>query len=155
MMKKHFMKWLMTWGLKTVLYVFTGYLSITGIVAGNTDAAMLKATKLTISGMVPVVGGILSDASDAVLVSAGIVKTSSGVYGLLVVMALWIGPFLQIGIQYLCLKVTGGICRMVGTKSVADVINDYSETMGILLGMTGAMCLIVLISTVCFMKGVG
>lgn len=152
---RKFLKWLMTWGLKTILYVFTGYISITGIVAGSTDAAMLKATKLTISGMVPVVGGILSDASEAVLVSAGIVKNSAGIYGLLAVTALWIGPFLEIGIQYLCMKITGGICRMIGTKSIGDVINDFSETMGILLAMTGAMCLIVLISTVCFMKGVG
>ena len=100
-------------------------------------------------------GGILSDASEAVLVSAGIVKNSAGIYGLLAVTALWIGPFLEIGIQYLCMKITGGICRMIGTKSIGDVINDFSETMGILLAMTGAMCLIVLISTVCFMKGVG
>jgi len=152
---RKFIKWLITWGLKTILYVFTGYISITGIVAGSTDAAMLKATKLTISGMVPVVGGILSDASEAVLVSAGLVKNSAGIYGLLVVTALWVGPFLKIGMQYLCLKITAGICSMVGTKSIADVMNDFSETMGILLAMTGAMCLIVLISTVCFMKGVG
>ena len=151
---RKFLKWLMTWGLKTILYVFTGYMGITGIVSGCTDAAMLKATKLTISGMVPVVGGILSDASEAVLVSAGLVKNSTGIYGLLVIAALWIGPFLKIGIQYLCLKFTGGICHMVGTKTIGDVIGDFSETMGILLAMTGAMCLIVLISTVCFMKGV-
>ena len=152
---RKFLKWLMTWGLKTILYVFTGYIGITGIVAGSTDAAMLKATKLTISGMVPVVGGILSDASEAVLVSAGLVKNSAGIYGLLAVTALWIGPFIKIGIQYLCMKITGGICRMLGTKSIADILNDFSETMGILLGMTGSMCLIILISTVCFMKGVG
>ena len=152
---RKFLKWFMSWGLKTILYVFTGYISISGIVAGSTDAALLKATKLTISGMVPVVGGILSDASEAVLVSAGLVKNSTGIYGLLAVTALWIEPFLKIGIQYLCMKITGGICRMVGTKSIGDVINDFSETMGLLLGMTGAMCLIVLISTVCFMKGVG
>ena len=151
---RKFLKWLMIWGLKTILYVFTGYIGITGIVSGSTDAAMLKATKLTISGMVPVVGGVLSDASEAVLVSAGLVKNSAGIYGLLVVAALWIGPFLKIGIQYLCLKITGGICRMIGTKNIGDVIGDFSETMGILLAMTGSMCLIVLISTVCFMKGV-
>ena len=152
---RKFLKWLMTWGLKTILYVFTGYLGITGIVAGSTDAAMLKATKLTISGMVPVVGGILSDASEAVLVSAGLVRNSVGIYGMLAVIALWIGPFLKIGVQYLCLKITGGVCHAFGSGSIGNVINDFSETMGILLAMTGTMCVIVLISTVCFLKGVG
>ena len=56
-------KWIATWCLKTALTIFTGYISITGVVSGTTDAATVKATKLTMAGMVPVVGGILSDAS--------------------------------------------------------------------------------------------
>ena len=152
---RSFMKWLMTWALKTILYVFTGYISITGVVGGVTDAAMLKATKLTITGMVPVVGNILSDASEAVLVSAGVMKSTVGVYGLLVILALWIGPFMRIGVQYLLLKITSGICLMFGTKKVAGIIKDFSSTMGLTLAMIGAVCIIQMISTICFMKGVG
>jgi stage III sporulation protein AE len=151
---RKFLKWLLTWGLKIILYVFTGYISITGVVGGATDATMLKATKLTISGMVPVVGNILSDASEAVLVSAGLMKNAAGIYGLLVVIALWIGPFLQIGFQYLMLKVTSGICEMFGTKQMSELMKDFSSAMGIVLAMTGTVCLIFIISTICFMKGV-
>lgn len=147
-------KWMITWGLKTVLYVFTGYISITGIVSGSADATMLKATKLTISGMVPVVGNILSDASEAVLVSAGIMKSAVGIYGLLAVIAIWIGPFLQIGIQYLLLKGSTGMIQMFGVKQTAGLVKDFSAAMGLILAMTGTMCMIVLISTICFMKGV-
>jgi len=151
---RKFMKWLLTWSLKTILYVFTGYISITGVVGGATDATMLKATKLTISGMVPVVGSILSDASEAVLVSAGLMKNAAGIYGLLVVIALWIGPFLQIGILYLVLKCTAGICEMLGTKQMSALIKDFSAAMGLVLAMTSAVCFIFIISTICFMKGV-
>ena len=151
---KDFMKWLMTWGLKTVLYVFTGYISITGVVCGSTDAAMLKATKLTISGMVPVVGNILSDASEAVLVSAGVMRNAVGIYGLLAICALLIGPFVRIGVQYLLLKMTSGLCKMLGGKEMATLMNDFSSAMGLALAMTGSVCLIFLISTVCFLKGV-
>lgn len=150
----NFIKWMITWGLKTVLYVFTGYISITGVVSGSADATMLKATKLTISGMVPVVGNILSDASEAVLVSAGIMKSAVGIYGLLAVIAIWIGPFLQIGIQYLLLKGSTGMIQMFGVKQTAGLVKDFSAAMGLILAMTGTMCMIVLISTICFMKGV-
>ena len=149
-----FLKWLITWGLKTVLYIFTGYISITGVVSGTTDATMLKATKLTISGMVPAVGSILSDASEAVLVSAGMMKNAAGIYGLLTMTALWIGPFLQIGIQYLMLKITSGICEMFGSKKMVGLMKDFSTAMGLTLAMTGTVCLILVISTICFMKGV-
>lgn len=151
---RKFLKWLTTWGLKTVLYIFTGYISITGVVGGTTDAMMLKATKLTISGAVPVVGSILADASEAVLVSAGVMKSAAGIYGLLAVTALWIGPFLQIGIQYVMLNITSGICEMFGTKGMSALIKDFSTAMGLVLAMISAVCLIFMISTICFMKGV-
>ncbi len=148
-------KWLVTWCLKNALYIFTGYMSITGVVSGAADAAKLKATKLTISGMVPVVGGILSDASEAVLVAAGMTKSAVGAYGVLAVAAIWISPFLTIGIQYLLLKMTAALCAMFGVKSVTGLIQDFSTAMGLLLGMTAAVCILLLISTVCLMKEVG
>ena len=150
-----FMKWLMTWCLKLILYVFTGYMSITGVISGTADAAAVKATKLTISGMVPVVGGILSDASEAVLVSAGVVRSAAGIYGLLAAVSVCIQPFLLIGMQYLLVKALGGICGLFGSKSCVGLIHDFSWCMGFLLAMTGTGCLLVMLSVVCFMRGVG
>jgi stage III sporulation protein AE len=149
------MKWIMTWGLKIILYFFTGYIGITGVISGSVDAAAIKAAKLTISGMVPVVGGILSDASEAVLVGAGVVKNGAGIYGMMAILAIVMGPFLQIGIQYLLLKATAAVCGLFGTKSIISLVQDFTSAMGLLLAMTGSSCLLLLISAVCFMKGVG
>ena len=148
-------KWLMTWGLKSILYVFTGYMTITGVITGTADAAALKATKLTISGMVPVVGGILSDASEAVVLGAGVMKSAAGVYGMTALVALCITPFLQIGIQYLVLKLTAALCSAFGVKQASNLVDDFSSAMGLLLGMTGTVCVILMISVICFMKGMG
>lgn len=152
---RDFIKWLMTWALKIILYVFTGYMGITGVVSGTSDAATLKAAKLTISGMVPVVGGILSDASDAVLTSAAVVKNTAGIYGLLAILAVCIGPFLRIGIHYLMLKATAAVSGVFGSKAVSGLVKDFSTAMGLMLAMTGSVCLLLLISVVCFLKGVG
>lgn len=149
------LKGLISWALKTVLYIFTGYITITGVVSGTTDAAVLKAAKLTISGAVPVVGGILSDASEAVLVTAGTVKNSVGIYGMFAVIAIWLGPFLEIGAHYLMLKGTGMVCGVFGSKANSGLVQDFSAAMGLLLAMTGSVCLMLLISMVCFLKGVG
>lgn len=145
----------MSWGLKTILTVFTTYMSITGVVSGTTDAATLKATKVAISSVVPVVGGILSDASEAVLVSAGLMKNAAGIYGILAVLAVFLKPFTKIGIHYLVLKATAAVCGIFGSKEMTGLIEDFSSAMGLLLAMTGSTCLLLLISTVCFMKGVG
>lgn len=150
-----FIKWVSTWCLKLVLYAFTGYISITGVISGTADAAAIKATKLTISGMVPVVGGILSDASEAVLVSAGLIRSMTGVYGLLASASICILPFLQIGVQYLLLQATGAVCDIFSDKRCVELIRDFAWSMGMLLAMTGTGCLLVMVSVICFMRGVG
>ena len=151
---KKFIRWLIQWGLKCVIYIFTGYLGITGVISGTVDASALKATKLAISGVVPVVGGVISDASETILISAGLMKNAAGIYGGLAILAIWIGPFLQIGIQYLLLKVTGVICSAFHCDSVAGVIGDFTSALGFILAMTVTICVLLLVSTVCFMKGV-
>lgn len=148
-------KTFLSWCLKTILTVFTTYMAITGVVSGTTDAAALKAAKVTISSFVPVVGGILSDASEAVLVSASLAKNAAGIYGILAVAAVFLSPFLKIGIQYLMLKCTAGLCSIFGPKRMTELMGDFSTAMGLLLSMTGAACLLQLISTVCFLRGTG
>lgn len=149
-----FVKWLTTWSMKIVLYIFSGYMSITKIVTGSVDASALRAAKLTISGMVPVVGKIISDSSETILVSAGIVKNSAGVYGLLAILSVLIGPFIKIGVQYLLFKITAAICDLFGIKQLSGLISAFSKAMGIALGMIGILGMMLMISTVCFMKGV-
>jgi stage III sporulation protein AE len=152
---RDFLKSTISWFLKTILTVYTTYMGITGAVSGTTDAAALKATKVTISSVIPVVGGILSDASEAVLVSAGLLKNAAGIYGILALLAIFISPFVKIGVHYLILKLAAAVCSIFGSKEITGLIEDFSTAMGLLLAMTGAICLLLLISTVCFMKGLG
>lgn len=149
------LKNILTWLLKTLLIGFTTYMSVTGVVSGTTDAAALKAAKVTISSVVPVVGGILSDASESVLVGMAVMKNSAGIYGVLAVLAIVIGPFVKVGMQYLLLKGTVVLCEIFGNKNVSSLVNAFSTAMGLLLAMLATGCLMVLISTVCFLKGIG
>jgi len=148
-----FLKWLMTWSLKTILYIFTGYLTVSGVVSGSTDAAALRATKLAISGVVPVVGGIISDASESILVSAALMKGAAGLYGFFATLAIWLGPFVKIGVQYLMLKITGAICGVAGAKRPTVLVQQITSAMGVVLAMTATMMLLILISIVCLLKG--
>ena len=142
-----------SWFMKVLLTAFTTYMSITGVVSGSTDAAALKAAKLTISTAVPVVGGILSEASESVLISAELMKNAAGVYGILAFLALFMEPFLRIAVQYLTLKITAMLCCVFGDGTFTAITEDFSAAMGLLLAMTGSACLLQLISTVCYMRG--
>lgn len=147
-------KGVITSSLKAFIYIFSGYLTITGVVSGTADASAVKATKMIISGAVPVVGKIISDASETILVGAGVMKSAAGVYGIITIVAIFLLPFMQIGIQYLILKLTATVCSIFGSKATVNLIADFTTIMGFILATLGVVCLLLLISTVCLMKGI-
>ena len=141
--------------MKILLYAFTGYMTLTGVISGTVDASAAKAAKIAISSAVPVIGGLLSDASEAVLVSAGVLRNTAGVYGMLTVLALLCRPFIQIGAQYLLLKGTDAICAGIQRKENSRIVGDFSTAMGMILAVVSTQSVLLLISTICFMKGAG
>lgn len=149
------LKKLSTWFLKTVLTVFLTYMSLTGAVTGTADKTAVKAAKAAISTVVPVIGKNLADASEALLLSAGLVKNTIGIYGIYVFVAIFLSPFIRIGAHYLILKGTAAVCAVIGSKPLTELIEDFCAAMGLLLGMTGTMCALSVIGTVCFLKGAG
>ena len=147
--------WLLEWSLKLTLYLFTGYMAVTGVVSGSADAAAGKAARIAISGAVPVVGGILSDAADAVLLSASALGAGAGVWGILTVIALFCAPAVKIGCQYLMLKLTSAIAESLGGGRCGMLIGDFAGAMGLLLALVSTQAVLLLVSSLCFLKGVG
>ena len=146
-------KGIIAWSLKLLLIIFSTYMTITGVVSGATDLAALKAAKVVISSSVPVVGGILSDSSEAVLVSMRIIKNSAGVYGIFAALSIFVGPFIKIGMHYFMLKVSSILCGMLGDKRISSISDSFSDALSLLLAMVAAGCVLILVSTVCFLKG--
>lgn len=149
---REFVGWLISKSLRIVMYIFIFYMSVTGVVGGAADAATIKATKAAISGMIPVVGNIVSDASESLLATAGLLKSSVGVFGMLAVIGICLLPFLRVGVHYLLLKVTAAVSATVGLKPHVQLVKHFSQAMGYLLAMCGACALLLLISAVCFIK---
>ena len=140
------LKKLVTWVLTTALLVFTVYLSVVRIISGSADGAAVKVAKAAISGVVPVVGGIIADASETVLAGAGMLKNTIGVFGMLAILAACAYPFLQLGVQYLLYKVTAYLASVVGTPGLCKLIDGLGGAFGLILGMTGSCALLLLIS---------
>jgi len=149
---REFIGWLISKSLRIIVYVYIGYISVTGVISGSADALTVKTTKAALSGMVPVVGGIVSDASESLLASAALLKSSVGTFGMLAVLAICIVPFLKVGVHYLLLKLTAAVSGAVGCTSHVTLLKRFSEAMGYLLGMCGAYALMLLISSVCFLR---
>lgn len=140
------LKKVITWILTTVLLAFTVYLSVVRVVSGSADAAALKVAKAAISGVIPVVGSIISEASETVLAGAGMLKNTIGVFGMLGILAACAHPFLHLGIQYLLYKLTAFLAATVGAPGLCKLIDGLGGAFGLVLGMTGSCAFLLLIS---------
>ncbi|MCD8381745.1 MAG: stage III sporulation protein AE [Clostridiales bacterium] len=143
-----FIRWGVQTALTWLLLLFTVYLGLSGAISGTADRAAVKVARLAISGMVPVVGGILSDATESVLAGAEILRNAIGVFGALAVLAFCAVPFLRLGVQYLLYKLASVLTAAVTRHPISQLVSDLGGAFGLVLGMTGASALVTLISIV-------
>ena len=108
----------------------------------------MKAAKFAISGAVPVVGGILSDAAETVLASAGVLRGTVGVFGMVTVLGLCLAPLLRLAVHYLAYKLVAALASALGSGPPCALVDRLSSAFGLVLGMTGACCLLLLIALV-------
>ncbi|MEG1658162.1 MAG: stage III sporulation protein AE [Oscillibacter sp.] len=140
------LKRVIVWILSSALLVFTLYLSVVRIISTSADGVTVKVAKAAISGTIPVVGSIISEATETVLAGAGMLKNTIGIFGTLAILAACAYPFLQLGIQYLLYKLTAFLADTVGAPSLCKLINGLAGAFGLVLGMAGSCALLLLIS---------
>ena len=139
-------KKVVTWVLTGAVLAFTLYLSVVRVITGSADAVTVKVAKAAISGVVPVVGKIISDASETVLAGAGMLKNTIGIFGTLAILAACAYPFLQLGVQYLLYKLTAFLAGAVGAPGLCKLIDGLGGAFGLILAMTGSCALLLLVS---------
>lgn len=149
------LKGFITGCLTAMLLVFGAYLTVSGVIAGSTDALSVKTAKLAISGMVPVVGGVLSDAAETVLASAGILRNAIGVFGMLVILGMCVAPFLQMGVHYLVYKLTATLAGTISEGKVVELVENIGEAFALELGMVASCGMLLLFGVISCLNAAG
>lgn len=143
------LKWLITILLSAVLLAFLFYLNLTGVIAGGADAATVKAAKFTISNLVPVVGGVISDTAETLLAGAAVLRNAVGVFGMLAVAGICVAPFLSLGAHYILYKCTAALAATAaGDGRVTGLIDLLSAAFALVLAMTGACAVLLLVAMI-------
>jgi len=149
-----FLKWLAAGALTLITLSFTAYLSVTGLITGTADAAATRAAKTAVSAALPVVGGIISDAAGTVLIGASVLRNTVGVFGLAVVLAVCLLPFLRLGAGYLAYKAAAALSSAVADGRIAKLIGAVGTAYGLTLGTVGAAAVMLFISVISSVKAV-
>ena len=140
--------------LTAIVTSFTLYLGLTGIIASSTDAVLTRAAKTALSTALPVVGGIISDAAGSIVAGAGALRTSLGVMGLIVTLAVCLVPFMKLGLRYLLFKAAASLAQS-GEGRLPQLLDGTADACAMVLGAVGAQAVFVYISVIAMLKAVG
>ncbi|MGN1002103.1 MAG: stage III sporulation protein AE [Oscillospiraceae bacterium] len=148
------MKRLCKWGMTALAAAFTAYLGVSGLVASGADAAATKAAKAVLSAALPVVGKMVSDASESLVAGAGLLRNTVGVFGLLAVLAVCVTPFLQLGVRYLLFKAAAAVAESIAGSALGRLIDGIGSVYGMVLGLVGTAAVFLFISILSLIRTV-
>lgn len=123
------------WILTGILTIFTGLTAIYGFTAPGLDVLSAKTVKFAVGSLVPVVGGLLSDAVDTVVGSSIIMKNAVGTAGVITITIMCAVPVLKIAAIVFMLRLSAAASEPLCDKRISGLLSDGAEVINMILGM--------------------
>ena len=117
--------------------VLTIFISIAGMESSVTSSLDVTTKKLgkTIATSVPVVGNILGDAVDTISGYTNIIKKSTGIVGIIVVISICLEPILKI-LSYMVIYYIGeALAEPIADEGIVKIFGTMGKTYKILLAI--------------------
>ena len=147
-----FMKSSGVWILGIVMTLFVTVLSLEGTITQTVDGVTAKTAKAAVSTVIPVVGKILGDATDAVIGGAGIIKNAVGFIGILVISGICISPIIKLTLLSFTYYIASCVCQPIADEKVIGLLDSIGDTFKILLAIIFCVSLMLIIGLTIVIK---
>lgn len=124
---------LFKWIVGVCFTVFLSFIAIQGITAGSFDSISIRATKMTVSGYIPIIGSYMSQGFDLIMGSAILIKNAVGLSGILLLLGLVLAPIVKIVVFSLAIKLTAAVTQPVGDSRISDFLTAINKSFGMLV----------------------
>lgn len=121
------------WGSGILLAFFVGVLAIQGMLGAGYDSAAMRTAQFAVDKMIPVIGGDISDSLETVLASVMLVKTATGVTGMLVVLSVCLGPVLRLWAAYFAIRLAAAATSPVTDGDMTGMVERFSQVIAMLI----------------------
>ncbi len=119
------------WIFSTSATLFTAFLSLKGILAGNADTLTAKGAKLLI-GTLPVVGSQISEAYSSVMGSLSLVRSSTAVFAMAALFICVLPSVIRLVLWIFALKATSLAATLLGQTKAASLMKCCSTALTML-----------------------
>lgn len=140
-------KKLVIWLLGIVMTLFTGLLSIQSFAGAAADNLSARAVKFAASSFIPVIGGSVSEAYSAVKGSIGVIRTSVGVIGVIIMSVIVAKPLLTLLAVKLAVWIGATINDIFGISNSGGLLKSINSVLSIGVSILAAYSIMFVIST--------
>lgn len=130
------------------------YVGLSGLVAASTDALAVKAARTVLSGVLPVVGGILADSAAALVSAAAVIRNAAGALSLLAVCLICAGPLVFLLVKMLLLRALCTFAEVLPGGMLPRFLGDCGDVFSLLIGMVGSSAVMLFFSLMTGLKAV-
>ena len=130
-----FIKKTANWTLGLIMTVYTGILAIQTTVNSAADGLASKTGRFLIGSFVPIVGGPLSEALTTVQSSVTLLRSSMGIYGVVVLVLTALPVLIELLLWRLSLSLCGSVAGVFGMTSVSSLLRSADAAISFLVGI--------------------
>ncbi|MBW7573465.1 stage III sporulation protein AE [Caproiciproducens faecalis] len=136
------------WIMGFCMTIFTGLLTMHGIVATALDTTGTRAAKFVVSSFVPIVGNALGEALHTINGCVKMLKSGVSAFGLLAGLFVFLPILIECLVWLLTLQVCVGIGDIFELKEISSLLKASGEVIETLLSIILCCMMILMVSTV-------
>ena len=144
-----------TWLLTSAMLLFTGYTNLKCTLAGKADGAATKTARFIISGLVPVIGGAVSDAYTTVRSSLLVIQGTAGAAGNIAVILIIMPVLLQIVVFRLIMCAGAAVSDIFDEGGMTKLLRSFDSTLAIIQSVLVCYGMMFILCTAALMKNTG
>jgi len=140
------------WAIGLAAGVISGAIAISSVASSAADGVSTRAARFLISGTVPVVGGVLSDAIGTISNCLGIVRGTVGAFGIIASLFIFLPPAMIAFMWMLGLNCLSWTASALGAERPAAAMRSLSSVASICLGLLAFVAMILICSAAIIMS---
>lgn len=140
------------WVLGIIMTLFVTVLSLEGSLTQTVDGVTAKTTKAAVSTVIPVVGKILGDATDAVIGCAGILKNAVGFVGVIVILGICLSPIIKLTILTITYYLASALCQPIEDAKIVNLLESVADTFKTLLAIIFCVTVLLIVGLTIVIK---
>lgn len=129
------LKSLVTWLIGTVTGAFLLFVSAGSVLSGAYDGAFQKGFRYAADHLIPIVGSDIAGKMDAISSSVQLVKSASGITGMIALAAVCIRPALDVFLVMWALRILAAVLEPVACPETVSALDGFSSVFSLLFSL--------------------